>query len=141
MVNRFAGMLALTAVLGLAACGGAPAVHTITGQVTLKSSSIITGDENGAAACKGGGGYQDIIGGATVEIAGADNKPLASTKLGLGQPGSDDYTCIFTFSLPEVPETNAYSFLIENRPAVPYTLDELKGDDWTVDLTLDDSML
>ncbi|MCC6313352.1 MAG: hypothetical protein IT337_05025 [Thermomicrobiales bacterium] len=124
-------------VLLVVGCGGG-ATHSLNGQVTLISSSMVVGQQDGAPACKGAGGYADIIGGASVVMENGSGKQLAQTTLGLGEPTSDDSICVFPFAIAELPESNDYVLRISDRPPVPYTLDELRADNFTIRLRLDE---
>jgi len=136
MTMRWTSLLAATAVLAtLTACGGG--AHRVTGAVKIESDSITVGqDPDGKPACKGAGGYEDIIGGDLVTVRNGDDKPVAETHLSQGVPGADGKSCTFTWDIQGLPEFKSYTVQVEEREPVPYTLDELKKTDFKPVLVL-----
>jgi len=126
---------AIGAVLLTAACGGGETFE-LNGQVVLESDDNVIGEQDGQEACRGGGGYADIIGGEDVVVYDADGEEVARTQLELGQPEDGGRTCIFPFAVQELPEAEAYTFQIGDRPPVSSTLDELRQDDFELTLAL-----
>lgn len=138
--RAMAGMAAVGAALLLAACGGA-ATNRLSGEVVLRSpDDIALGEEGGQEACAGaaGSGYEDIIGGEEIVVFNPDGEPVARATLGLGQPSDGGAACTFPWEIAELPEADAYAIAIGDREPVPYTLDELRQDDFRVVLSLND---
>ena len=128
---------ALGAVLLTAACGGE--TYELSGQVVLESDDNVVGEENGQEACRGGGGYADIIGGEDVVVYNGGGEEIARTQLQLGQPRDGGFVCVFPFVFPELPEEDAYAVVVGDRDPVPYSLSELRGSDFNIQLTLDEA--
>ncbi len=139
-MRNWTGGAALAAVLLTAACGGGGPV-SLDGQVVLESASNVVGEEDGQEACRGGGGYADIVGGEDVVVFNQDDEEVARTQLELGQPEDGGQTCVFPFAVPELPESDEYVFVVGNRDSEPYTLDELREEEFTVSLFLGDEAL
>lgn len=137
MARTLTVVVAWSALALVTACGGA-ATRTLNGRVTLQSKDIVYGQFEGRPACTGGGGYADIIGGETVVVRDGSGKELARTELQLGQPNQAANECVFPFVVESLPEASQYALVIGNREPVPYTLDELRRNDFTVDLALRD---
>jgi hypothetical protein len=104
--------------------------------VVLESANNVVGQEGGQEACRGGGGYEDIIGDQSVVVFNQDEEEVAETQLELGQPEDGGQTCVFPFAIPELPESEGYFFVIGARDPVPYTLEELQESDFSVQLSL-----
>ncbi len=134
-MRNWMGGAALAAVMLTAACGGGE-TFALDGQVVLESASNVVGDEGGQEACKGGGGYADIIGGEDVVVFDQGGEELARIQLELGQPEDGGQTCIFPFAISELPEEDGYAVVIGDRDPVPYTLDELRENDFAISLAL-----
>lgn len=133
---RWTSLIAAAAVLAtLTACGGA---NRVTGQVRIDSdTNIAVGqDPDGNPACKGAGGYEDIIGGDLVTVRNGEGKPVAETRLSQGVPSEDGTSCTFTWDIQGLPEFRSYTVQVEERDPVPYTLDELKQADFKPVLVL-----
>ena len=134
---RWTSLLAAAAVLAtLTACGGG--ANRVTGQVRIDSeTSIAVGqDPDGTPACKGAKGYEDIIGGDLVVVRNGDGKPVAETRLSQGVPSEDGASCTFTWDIQGLPEFKSYTVQVEERDPVPYTLDELRNEDFKPVLVL-----
>ncbi len=102
----------------------------------LESDNNVVGEEDGHPACKGGGGYADIIGGEDVAVFNADGEEVSRTQLQPGQPEDNGQTCVFSFLVPELPEAKRYTIEIGNRDPVPYTLEDLRESDFRITLAL-----
>ena len=125
-------------VLLTAACGGGE-TFALNGQVVLQSESNVVGEEGGQEACRGGGGYTDIIGGEDVVVFDQSEEEVARSQLELGQPEDGGQTCVFPFAVPELPEADGYYVVIGDREPVPYSLDELREDEFDIELVLGDA--
>jgi hypothetical protein len=131
--------------LGLLACGGSSApkqVHTLHGSISLKlgSPQIVW---NMGQPCSGTGGYSDMSGGAEVEVRNGDGIIIATGHLNQGigtDPSSTDLktatTCIFSFDIDGVPDTDFYSVEVNHRGGTPFPKSEMESNAWTVALTL-----
>lgn len=127
-------------VLALAACGGA-ATRQLTGEVVIRSANdIALGEEGGQPVCAGAvnSGYGDIVGGEDVVVRGGNGEELARTTLEIGQPSANGTECTFPWSIAELPETSSYTVTVGQREPVPYTLDELRQDQFEIVLALND---
>ncbi len=134
-MRHWMGGAALGMVVLTTACGGAE-TFALDGQVVLESANNEVGQEGGQEACRGGGGYEDIIGGERVVVFNQDEEEVAETQLELGQPEDGGQTCVFPFAIPELPESEGYFFVIGGRDPVAYTLEDLEESDFAVQLSL-----
>ncbi|MBA3414751.1 MAG: hypothetical protein H0U10_05965 [Chloroflexia bacterium] len=139
-MRNWVGGAAVGAVLMTAACGGGE-TFALDGQVVLESADNVVGEEDGQEACRGGGGYADIIGGEDVIVFDQGGEEVARTELEQGLPEDGGQTCVFPFAVSELPEADGYAIVIANREPVPYTLDELRESDFAISLTLSDEAL
>lgn len=111
------------AALALAGCGGSdengkasgpePKTFTVSGTLTLtKPSGFVSTDEN---LCQGDGGYSDLRGGANVTVYDADGTKIGLSDLHTGQ--TDDTSCVFDFTITEVPvsKKDIYSIEVSHR--------------------------
>jgi len=126
---------AIGAVLLTAACGGGETFE-LNGQVVLESDDNVIGEQDGQEACRGGGGYADIIGAEDVLVYNEDGEQIAQTQLELGRPEDGGLTCVFPFAVEELPEAEAYAVVIGDRDPVLYTFDELQQNDFDITLEL-----
>jgi hypothetical protein len=137
-MRTWIGGAAIGTVLLTAACGGGE-TFALNGQVVLQSESNVVGEEGGQEACRGGGGYTDIIGGEDVVVFDQNEEEVARSQLELGQPEDGGQTCVFPFAVPELPEADGYYVVIGDREPVPYSLDELREDEFDIELVLGDA--
>lgn len=127
------GVLVLAAIFMMFGPGSK---QTLRGSITvidtdfyISSSVVVYGDY-----CTTEGGYSDINSGTSVTVRDGEGKFLGITDLSIGEPAGS-YSCKFSFEL-ELPSSEFYSFDIGNRDEVNYTDDELKSQDWIIDLSL-----
>lgn len=148
MGRRTAGIVAVTvALVGMAACSstedtGGPTssptsdpASTLQGVLTLGSDAIGSWFEG--EPCAGGGGYDDLAGGAPVVVRDATGTTVAQGELGPGelrilpQPAGTSFMvgrkaeCDLPFRLTVPATSDFYEVTIGNRPAMPLTADEL----------------
>jgi hypothetical protein len=92
------------------------ATFDVRGTITL----IDSGNENYAGACYGGGGYDDMSGGAQVVIRDSTSKTIAAGQLAEGVK-VDVVTCEFDFAIDDVPSGNApYSVEVSHRGEIVF---------------------
>jgi hypothetical protein len=140
--ERFRRMGATTAAVGLvfalAACGGAE-TYTLDGAVVLRSVDDIAFDQSGdICAGAAGSGYDDLLGNQDLIVANGEGEILRETTLGPGQPSADGTECVFPWQVTELPEANEYFVVVGDREPVPYALDELRDNDFEINLVLED---
>ncbi len=135
-----AGLVGAGLVLALAACGSTE-TYQLDGAVVLRSADAIAfGEQDGQPVCAGdvNSGYADIIGGEDVVVRNGNGEELARTTLAIGQPSADESECSFPWTIAELPEASSYTVTVGGREPVPYTLDELRQDNFEVVLVLSD---
>jgi len=109
--------------------------HKISGTLTLLNSDTNSPSVTSTGAvCQGAGPYGDIAAGNGVALKDADGKLLAITSLGVGS-GSPT-SCVFGFTLKDVPEVPFYSIEVGRRGQAGYTLADMKSNDWTLALRM-----
>jgi len=126
-------------VIGLAACGSPtvspPPMHTVHITMTLTDTSG-NGITTMGTSCDGSGGYSDISQGSSVTLMDGKNNIIGTTTLQDGTTTDSGVTCDFTAEIPKVTEVPFYSLTVGHRSAISYSLSELKGDNWSVPLTM-----
>lgn len=134
------GIAGAALVLTLAACGGT-ATNQLNGAVVIRSADgIALGEQGGQPVCAGdvNSGYADIVGGEDIVVRNGSGEELARTTLEIGQPSADGTECTLPWSVAELPEAPSYTVTIGGREPVPYTLDELRQDQFDIVLALND---
>ena len=106
--------------------------HRVTGTMTLFNSGFITRADG--QGCEGTSGYNDIDEGTQVTVTDGDGKTLGVGKLGIGK--SENGSCIFDFSVPNVPEAGFYKIEVAHRGELSYSKQELASKDWRVEVAL-----
>ncbi len=121
----------------------APASNTLTGSVTVWDnifpvvSKPYTEPRLNGEACATERGFSDIQGGQKVVIRDASDKIVAIGELSDGKYKKDTlWTCVFSFSVPEIPESKFYTIAIGGRKPIAASLEELKTKGWTLDLSI-----
>jgi hypothetical protein len=107
------------------------ALETLNG--TLKLTASIE-DLNFDAGCAGENGYEDIYPGAQVIV-----KNESGDILGEGHLVFVDYdftACTFSFRVQGIPVAKFYTVTVGSRDPLTYSYDELKGQGWSVSLSL-----
>ncbi|WP_256793258.1 hypothetical protein [Terrabacter sp. Ter38] len=135
--NRRIGIAAITVALLAGAAylvlGIGGESHTLMGDLTLRASSDLSPGDS----CSGQGGYSDIHDGTQVVVEDETGKTLATSALG---PGTFDGTsCVFSFSLAEVPKAAYYRVEGAHRGVLQYSYQDMVSANWSVHLTLGDS--
>jgi hypothetical protein len=128
-------VLAVVAVLALLASGLLTPRHTITGDYilvdTVQDPLLIAADGSG---CRGANGYEDIGPGTPVTLRDGAGALLGTATLSAGKASATE--CDFTFSIPDVPEVDAYTVEVSHRGRVTNTLADMKEHDWAFALSL-----
>lgn len=108
-----------------------PATTTVTGTLTLDD------DETAQNDCVGEGGYADIEPGATVILTDESGKILGSSSLGVSSATSSGLSCVFPFTIADVPTDAAqYAVEVTHRGKVVNSRQDLEATAWTFALTL-----
>jgi hypothetical protein len=118
--------------VGLAGC--ASTVDT-TGSLNLYGA-FSPGSPMGAgrAPCVGTAGYSDVRGGTPVVIYNQAGEIVATTSLEEGQPLNAAGSCLYSFKVTGVPDSDFYQVEVSHRGKVTFTREQFEGDD--VALTL-----
>ena len=128
-------IVGLFGFLGISSSDVFTSHHKISGTLTLLNSDTNSPSVTSTGAvCQGAGPYGDIAAGNGVALKDADGKLLAITSLGVGS-GSPT-SCVFGFTLKDVPEVPFYSIEVGRRGQVGYTLADMKSNDWTLALRM-----
>jgi hypothetical protein len=129
------GIVASAGFLGLSSAGAFTSHHRISGTLRLLNSDpqspYITST---GAICQGNGPYGDIAAGNGVALKDGDGKLLAITSLGVGS-GSPT-SCLFGFTMKDVPEVPSYSVEVGQRGSRSYSLADMQANGWTLLLSL-----
>lgn len=105
--------------------------QTITGRFTLIAHRIgMDGDE-----CHGLGGFRDIRGQMPVVVKDGEGKILAVGKTTVGRR-TDNVSCVFDYSVPDVPRADFYQVQFGRRGGIVYSLDRMVKSNWVVDAVL-----
>lgn len=108
--------------------------HSIAG--TIKLTNRGEGWEAGDY-CEGTSGYDDIFAGQTVTVSNQGGTVIGTGSLGPGTAGGI-VTCLFRFRVDELPKESFYNIEVSHRGGLTYSIAELEGMGWKVDLTLGD---
>ena len=128
-------IVGLFGFLGISSSDVFTSHHKISGTLTLLNSDTNSPSVTSTGAvCQGAGPYGDIAAGNGVALKDADGKLLAITSLGVGS-GSPT-SCVFGFTLKDVPEVPFYSIEVGRRGQAGYTLADMKSNDWTLALSM-----
>jgi hypothetical protein len=126
----FVAVVAAAAFVSLSGSGALLPKHDMEGTFTLTDTSSFFGN-----VCSGSGGYADIRAGTNVVLRDGDGKVLATGSLGAGK-GNAGSQCEFPYTLKSVPEVPFYTIEVGNRGDLSYSLEEMIGMGWSIDLTL-----
>lgn len=119
--------------------------HTINGALQLTGflgSAVWFRDNNPqGGVCLGSSGFKDISGGAAVTVYDASGKVIAvaNTTDGLWTDmptNHGDGTCIFQFTVKNVPASDFYGIEVSHRGQVRYSAADLSDINWAPKLTL-----
>jgi hypothetical protein len=131
LLASLGGLAAVVIAIGAWSLGGADA-HTITGELELRE-----GFSDMSEPCEGWSGYDDIHAGAPVLI-----KDAAGTVVGTGalEPGKlrivdqqdFDTSCVFSFEVSDVADSDFYSVDVAGRGDLNYSRSELDMANWNV---------
>jgi predicted small secreted protein len=161
-MRRIAVVAALS--LALAACGGTtagqgagspPSTHTITGTVSLQGSALAgteaedktTPNENfttdkdlglSGNGCLGTGGYDDLQAGLQVTVSNESGTTIGTGTLDSGEVVRGQFwnTCVFPFTVANVPTAKFYRIEAGHRGQVSYSYDQMQASHWSVKLSL-----
>lgn len=134
---------ALAAMVLLPGCGSNG--HEITGTMTiignggdLDWTDLAVGEE-----CEGDGGYDDIAGGAQVQVSDESGTTIGTAQLETGEI-TDLYqgeipTCTWRFTVPDVGDAKFYEVEVSHRGGIKYSQEEMEKSDWKVELSLSTS--
>lgn len=107
--------------------------QTLTGELTIRTATYFP---DPPASCIGTRGYSDIREGTQVRVLDGEGDLLATGKLERGEPGSGHYSCIFAFTVDDVPASDFYTVEVSHRDGLSYSHAELEDKNWTVELSL-----
>ncbi|AHH93724.1 hypothetical protein [Kutzneria albida] len=98
---------------------------SLKGSLTLTSTSL--SGVNSGSECYGTGGYNDIGKGAAVTVYGASGQVLAVGSLVSGQQGTGSLSCVFAFTVPDVPVGEKfYQVEVSHRGKVTVQADQAR---------------
>lgn len=123
-----------------------PNTNTLTGSIAVWDAliSVPYGQHwQHGNLCATDRGFQDIHEGQSVLVRDAKNNIIAIGKLKEGRfnwVNKNQYpalwTCIFGFSVSNIPESPFYTLTIGGRKPIAITLDDLKLNKWTLNFSL-----
>ena len=125
------GLVAMVALIAFSTSGGSDDVE---GTFQLVDSGYMGVDDG--SSCSGSGGYGDIRSGLQVTVRDGSGGLLATSAL---QPGEVDLmSCVFEFTLIEVPRSEYYTFEVGRRGELSYSQRDLADAGWQVNFVLGD---
>lgn len=131
-MRRVALILALL-VVTLTACGSGS--RELTGSLTLRDAFGQGSDMGrGEYPCVGTNGYDDIAEGAPVTVYDAAGAIVATGRLGESEALDAAESCLFPFTVAEVPTSDFYQVEVANRGMVTFTAEQVENGE--VSLTL-----
>jgi hypothetical protein len=104
----------------------------ITGEFELNSSDYSWLDRG--EPCRGRGGYGDVNSGTQVTVRDGSGALLATSSLRGGR--ADGGSCVFEFTLSDVPRADYYTFEVGRRGELSYSREDLLVEGWHVGFTL-----
>jgi hypothetical protein len=107
-----------------------PPQHTLQGTFTLYDISI------GLTSCIGQSGYSDIGPGTQAVVKNASGTILGTGTFDSGTASADNSSCVYKFSVPNLPDSSFYTVTVSHRGDQTYSLSDLTVSGWTVGLTL-----
>lgn len=109
-----------------------PTSFSATGDLTLTPTNLDAAlSIHMGAPCAGRGGYDDIRAGTDVVVYGPQDETVGLGRLspGTGSGSTDHPTCVFTFTVPNVPVGKQfYSIEVAHRGKLHYTEAQLHAD-------------
>lgn len=124
------GIALLTGCGGTAASAKSASGHTLTGGLTLNDS------DTAANGCTGTGGYSDITSGASVTVENQSGTVIGTGTIGPGTSGTELGSCVYTFSVPGLPDESFYQVEVSHRGFVSYSKADIVADRWIIEVTL-----
>lgn len=109
--------------------------HTITGTIALTDDATAFAGWTIGKACSGSGSYADVNPGSQVVVKDGSGNVIANGSLDAGT-ASSAIQCNFNFTVPKVPTTGSYRILVDRRSVVTYSLAQMQGANWNLNLTL-----
>lgn len=135
-----AGAVCVASACGASTPAAPPATdpprHQITGTLRLTASGLVHGKDN---TCTPTGGYSDLHSGTQVLVKDGASKVIAQGRLEEGHQGDGknaNVICVFSFTVPEVPDADFYLVSVSHRGDVSHTRAEMDAANWNVELSL-----
>ena len=133
------------AAFGLACGVGSPG-HTLTGTISVPLHGANPGPAHtgilwqSGEPCSGRGGYSDMGTGTQVVVKDGNGSVIATghptggtaTITDTGEEG----TCIFSWNVEGVPDSDFYSVEVSHRGAITYSKADMESNNWTLALAL-----
>jgi hypothetical protein len=105
--------------------------HTIAGTFTLSDA------QDAASGCLFPSlGYSDITAGAQVTLTNQSQTVLGTGQLGPGVADAAGASCVFPFTILNVPRAAFYGLTVSHRGTLQYSFQDMTTSGWTVTLTL-----
>lgn len=104
--------------------------HVLTGSITVFDSSF---DDFGAG-CQGRGGFDDMQADASVTVTDESGTVLGASHLGEGK--RDGFSCVFPFSVTNLPDAKFYGVEVSHRGRATYSAADLDDAGWKIGLRL-----
>lgn len=101
-----------------------PGKLTVTGDVNVLGNTSVSSYSTTSASCSTYGGYNDIAEGASVTVRDASDAIVGIGSLSAGTSSSG--SCVFAFTVPDVPESAFYSIEVSKRGALTYSADDVE---------------
>lgn len=121
------GSLAVVGIAGSRPALGPRATHAV--------SAVFEFSGSGSRHCHGSGGYGDISPETQATLFDGAGAVLSSTYLGAGETVDNwpmEPICRFSFTFPDVPDTDYYQFEVSDRGKIRLSHDEMVANGWTV---------
>jgi hypothetical protein len=88
------------------------------------------------ADCVPDPGYDDIVAGTQVTVTDETGRLIGVGTLAHASPGFVNFQCMFTFSVAGLPDAAFYGLTVGRRAGPTYSLTELQGAGWNVQLSI-----
>ena len=120
---RVAGLVCAIVVLIFILVAVSPGKTEITGDVSVLGNTSASTYSTGGT-CSTYGGYSDITAGTSVTVRDASDSIVGIGSLSAGSSNSG--SCVFTFSVPDVPDSSFYSIEVSKRGALTYSAEDVE---------------
>lgn len=135
LIGVLCGAVALCLVpVVIAVVAAFPGTTTVTGDVTVTGNTSASLSGSGGS-CYTYGGYDDIAYGTTVTVRDPADAIVAIGSLDAGTAESG--SCVFDFTVPDVPESSFYSVEVSKRGPLTYSSADIENG--TIHQSLDSS--